>query len=469
VAESQAWSDANGQHVQTGLQFGRTHENMCVRVRSKPRFASLAAIGICLSTGVLSAPVAADDLWRALTEGEADLYLRYRYENVEDDALPPVKDAHANTLRTALGYRTGLFYGFAGYLQFEDVRALGNDLYNDGGTNGVLDRAVVVDPEGTEVNQAYVGFTGLPATELRVGRQDITHRPDPLHRYLGNILWRQNWQSFDAIRLTSAAIPATSIDYAYIYNVNRIFGEDNPLPDRSDYRMDSHALKLNYTGLTWLQLEAFSYLLDFDSVTSEFLSTATYGGRAQGIVPIGGAGLGALYAAEFAQQKDYGENPEDIDLNYYLGELGITKAFEGAAVSALTAKVNYELLEGDGVSAFQTPLGTNHAFQGWADRFLLTPPDGIEDFYGTLAASAFGANLMLVYHELSADSGGYDYGSEWDAIVSRTFWERYTFGLKYAAYDADQNAENLARNGADSAGKQAFDLNKAWAWIEIKF
>jgi hypothetical protein len=31
--------------------------------------------------------------------------------------------------------------------------------------------------------------------------------------------------------------------------------------------------------------------------------------------------------------------------------------------------------------AFQAPLGTKHAFQGWADEFLNTPTDGIEDAY----------------------------------------------------------------------------------------
>jgi hypothetical protein len=432
--------------------------------------ARLALVGLIASISLNAiAPARADDLWQALSEGKVDLYLRYRFEHVEDDQVPTVDDANANTLRTALGYRTGVFYGFGGYVQFEDVRAIGNELYNDGGTNGIIDRAIVVDPQGTEVNQAYLGFTGLPDTELRAGRQEIAHRPDPLHRYLGNILWRQNWQSFDAFRAVSEPLPALSIDYAYLWNVNRIFGEDNPLPDRSDFPMDSHAIKLNYDGLEWIALESFVYLLDFDNVDSEFLSTATYGGRAQGGPALGSSGTNLLYTAEFASQTDYGENPNGIDVNYYLGELGIGRTFDSSAIPSLEVKLSYEVLEGDGVSAFQTPLGTNHAFQGWADRFLLTPSDGIEDIYGTLSAGAFGAKLMLIYHDLSASNEDYEYGTEWDAVLSKTFAEHYTIGLKYAAYDADQNALNLARNGANSAGKQAFDLHKAWAWIDMKF
>ena len=69
----------------------------------------------------------------------------------------------------------------------------------------------------------------------------------------------------------------------------------------------------------------------------------------------------------------------------------------------------------------------------------------------------------------SADNDGYDYGTEWDAQLSKTFWEHYTLGLIYATYNANANALNLTRNGAASMGKQAFDLDKAWVWIEMKF
>ncbi|MGI8738217.1 MAG: hypothetical protein ACR2KU_00775 [Gammaproteobacteria bacterium] len=111
-----------------------------------PRPQDRVILSICLTAVAAPAPAVADDLWGALSGGKVDFYLRYRFEHVEDDQLPAVRDANANTLRTALGYTTGLFYGFAGRLQFEDVRAIGNDLYNDGGTNGIMDRATVVDP-----------------------------------------------------------------------------------------------------------------------------------------------------------------------------------------------------------------------------------------------------------------------------------------------------------------------------------
>lgn len=431
-------------------------------------------------TAMRGAP--ADDLWRALTGGKPDLYLRYRFENVDDGQRPRVEDAYANTLRSALGYSTGLYHGFGLYGQLEDVRALGDQDFNDGGRNGVASRAVVVDPQGTEIQQANVRYRGLPKTQVTLGRQEIEHRAAPLHRYVGNILWRQNWQSFDALRMSNDSIPALHVDYAYVWNVNRIFGDDNPLPDRADFDLDGHLIDLTWRGIPYSTLEPYAYLLDFGDnrlAGTRALSTATYGARLQGAYDLVASASKLLYTVEFAHQQDYGsDNPVDISVNYILAELGITRAFTYPWLESVTLKASYEVLGGDGAvsvgkgkigRAFQTPLGTNHAFQGWADRFLTTPADGVVDIYGTLAVKAAGATFALIYHDFDADEGGYDYGSEWDAQLTRPFFEHYTLGIKLARYEASGNARNLARNGASSAGKQAYDLTKLWLWAEMKF
>lgn len=424
----------------------------------------------------------ADDLWRALTGGKPDLFVRYRFENVDDGQRPVLEDAYANTLRSALGYSTGLYHGFGLYGQLEDVRTLGDEDFNDGGGNHHASRAVVVDPQGTEVQQANIRYRGLPKTQVWLGRQEIEHRQAPLHRYVGNVLWRQNWQSFDALRVVNDSVPALHVDYAYVWNVNRIFGEDNKLADRADYSLDGHLIDLTWRGLPYLTVEPYAYLLDFGDnrlAGTRALSTATYGGRLSGAYDVVSYAAKVLYTGEFAHQQDYGsDNPLDISVNYYLGELGVSKLFSHPWVESVTLKFSYEVLEGDGAvavgkarigRAFQTPLGTNHAFQGWADRFLTTPADGVVDMYGTLAVKIAGANLALIYHDFDADRGGYNYGSEWDVQLTRPFFEHYTLGVKYARYEAAGNATNLARNGATSAGKQAYDLTKLWLWAEMKF
>ena len=410
-------------------------------------------------------PARADsELGQAIVGGKADVFVRYRFEYVSD-AVPQLKNAYASTLRTALGYRSGSYHNLSFYLQLEDVRVLGNELFNDGGANGVMDRAVVVDPQGTEINQATLHFGGAPKTLLTVGRQEITHREPPFNRFLGNVAFRQNWQTYDAVRAVNLAVPHTLIDYAYIWNVNRIFGEDNTLPDAADFHMRSHALSLLYSGFASAKVEPYAYLLDFKDTPSKRFSTATYGLRVDGdaaILPK----TKLLYAAEFAQQTDYADNPNDIDVNYLHAELGTSYAV-GAALEAVSLKLSYELLAGDGgAQAFQTPLGTNHAFQGFADRFLVTPGDGIRDYYLTLGAKFFGAQLLAVYHHFTSDKDRYDYGREWNYVLEKSVLKNLLAGMQYADYRADRNVLNVSRN---TASGQAFDLAKFWVYLQYRY
>ena len=88
------------------------------------------------------------------------------------------------------------------------------------------------------------------------------------------------------------------------------------------------------------------------------------------------------------------------------------------------------------IQAFQTPLATLHAFQGWADKFLTTPSGGIEDLYFSIATKIRGANISLIYHRFNPEAGGPKYGSEWDLMIKKPFANRYTLVFKYADYDA---------------------------------
>lgn len=466
----------------------------------RSRCVRLAGIAVTMPM-LLPVPVmAGDSLLDAVTKGKVDFLARMRYEHVDDDGLAaaglPLEDANAVTLRTAVGYNTGLFHGVGAYLQFEDVRSLLGD-YNDGsltiarnGRGSDARFATVVDPSGTEVQQANLRYEGLPYTIFRVGRQEIEHRQAPLHRYIGNILWRQNWQSFDAVRLTTSFVPDVDtgdrrlkLDYAYVWDVNRIFGEDSPFPDRSDYPMSSHFFKANWDGFSLLKLEGYVYLLDFDhaaSATIGGLANASFGlsTNTLGIRGEGAKGLGrrwkVLYTGEFAHQMDAYDTTQDIDVNYYLAEGGLSYQFGKKWLDTLTAKVSYEVLEGDGVTggvrrSFQTPLGTNHAFQGWADKFLTTPGDGIEDLFFTLRGGVYGTNVMLMYHDYTSDNLDYDYGSEWNVVAEKPLNKNWMVGAKYAAYDADDNATNLARNTTNGGVGQAFDRDIVWVYAQFKW
>ena len=50
------------------------------------------------------------------------------------------------------------------------------------------------------------------------------------------------------------------------------------------------------------------------------------------------------------------------------------------SVSQTAAAAGYDEFASDrSRSAFRTPLATPHKFQGWTDKFLGTPPAGVED------------------------------------------------------------------------------------------
>lgn len=413
----------------------------------------------------------APGLIRALTGGDFHALFNYRYEYVEDPAAR--HDARASTLRSVLGYDTGRYYGFKAGLELEDVRVIGNDLYNDGGSNGRGSYAVVVDPEGTEINQAWIGFGKLAnvpvlkETEVKAGRQAIAYRDAPWHRFIGPVVWRQNWQTFDGYTLSNNSLADTRVNLAYIYNINRIYGEDNPAPGLHDKKLDGYLFNVRYAGFSPGALEAYAYLLDFRDTNTPaaafFQSTRTYGVRFNGKHKLGER-LTLLYAAEAAFQSDYAGNPNAIGSHYYQLELGATWNLH-RLVDTLTLKASYELLSGDGgADRFTTPLATLHAYQGWADKFLNTPGDGIEDIYATLALKALGAGFTAVYHDLGSDNGGYGYGSELDLLLSRPFGKHVTAGLKYADYNADGNDRNVARNPG-----QRTDITKFWAFLTLKF
>lgn len=370
------------------------------------------------------------------------IHLNYRFEHVDQAGFS--RHANASTLRTALGYKTGALYDFSASIEFENVSYLGVESFNNT-LNGKTNRPVVADPDSTEVNHAFLSYAGLPDTVIDVGRQPIILDN---HRFVGTVPWRQNHQSFDAVTINNRSLPDTTIFYSYVDNVNRIFSNDSPVGDLNG---NTHLINASYDGWEYGKLIGYGYLLDFDAAFAQGLSSKTFGARFTGSTPfIDNATL--LYTAEYARQSDYGDNPTSYDADYYMLEGGI--GYKG-----LTTKLGYEVLGSDngGTVAFQTPLATLHKFNGWADQFLTTPAAGLEDIYAHVSYKVSGVNeilddtqLTVVYHDFSADIGGADYGSEWNASIGRHFMEHYSLLLKFADYEAD-----------------GFATDKQVAWLEL--
>ena len=397
---------------------------------------------------------AEDAFMDALTSGKVDFSFRVRYEHVDDKSkAAALQEADATTARTTLGYTTGDFYKVFGYLQFENVTDITDgDQYNDG-TNGLTTKPVIADPSGTEVNQAFVGIKLLDKNVIKVGRQIITPRGAPFHRFLGTVLWRQNWQTQDAVTVTNTYFKDTEILAGYIWNNNTIFGTDRD--------MEAPIFNIKYNGFKYARLEGYYYDLDFTNTADLANASTTLGGRVYGAYPFQD-NLSLIYAGEYATQSDTGSNPNNYDADYYLAEGGLKMKMD-SFVTSVMGKVSYEVLESDKGTAgtvFRTPLATGHAFQGWADNFLTTPAAGIEDTYLTLVATGqYDTKLIVSYHMLQAETGSFDYGDEIDVWLTKKFVKKYEVGLKYAGYDASSDAGNT----------KATDLSKFWAYFSFTY
>ncbi len=383
----------------------------------------LAIALLCLSTPL----VAAEDLSNLLTEGKAIVDARYRYEHVDQGNA--LKHANAQTLRTRVGFQSGKWYGLSALIEADNVSRLGDAAYNSTRNGQSGDYAVVADPDGSEINQALLRYDHALGSAV-VGRQRINLDNQ---RFVGGVAWRQNEQTYDGVLGQLKPLDGLTLSYAYIDNINSIFGPgDNRFDNASNpanIEGHSHLLNAQYLAMPELTVTAYQYRLGLDNLLAGNQSSQTSGLRLNGAI------AGVSYALEYAQQQDYADNPLDLDSDYYLAELGYT--FKGVAL-----KAGYEVLGGDagpGNRAFQTPLATKHAFQGWADTFLLTPADGVEDAYVGAVISLLGGNLQAWYHDFRAERGSSQYGEEIDLAYAHAIpgVKGLTGLVKYASYDAD--------------------------------
>ncbi len=378
-----------------------------------------------LVTQTAMAASALEELRRGTAEGEVKLNLRYRLEQVDQNGIDD--EATASTLRGRVTFTSAEMGSWQYGVEADYVALIGPEDYNST-ENGRTTYPVVADPEGFDLNQAYIKYSGDGFTTT-AGRQRILIGDQ---RFVGGVGWRQNEQTFDALRAEIKASEAIKIDYSYVWNVNRIFGpNDGAQP--SDWRSNSHFLTASLEAAEKQTFEAFTYLLDFDNDNGVPNSTATYGLSYRG--EFGPAKLNATYAT----QSDYADSPLDYDADFLAA---------GAAIKAgpVTLNAGYELLgSDDGNAAFRTPLATLHKFQGWADKFLVTPADGIEDIYFGLAGSLGPVKVAATYHDLSADEGSTDYGDEINLVANYSPAKGVNLQLKYADYSADEFATDTSK------------------------
>ena len=359
--------------------------------------------------------------------GQIKVNLRYRIEHVEQDGL---KSTTGDPIRLRLGYLTPKFKGFQGFAEFEGNTPLFADDYNDS-TNNKTEYAVIADPSKGELNQGWLSFETIPDTFFKGGRQRILLDNQ---RFVGNVGWRQMEQTFDAVNLLNTSFKGLSANATYIWNVRSITSQD--------VNMQSPLINLKYDFQDIGSLTGYGYWLDYDDPDNSgpfeyAFSTQTFGLRFDGSTTLAD-NLKLLYTAEYANQSDYQDNPKDYTADYYHLIGGLMAPNTDSLVTNISGKVAYEVLGSDNDVSFKTPLGTNHGFNGWADLFLTSPPEGLRDLYGVLSSTVAGIKVDLIYHDFQADDGGADYGSEFDAMLTKKIGSHYTLQAAYANYNADE-------------------------------
>ena len=347
--------------------------------------------------------------------------IRARYEFGDAAGLDA---SHAFTLRERLGLKTTAWNGFSAFIEGEFSQAAIDDYH--GGALGAtpFDPAniAIFDPETHELNQLYLQYAGYESV-AKIGRQRLIYDNAA---FIGNVGWRQNEQTFDALSFNNKSIQDLTLNLAYIDQVNRIFGSnaDNQTANRQDISSEIYLLNTSYTGLKGLTLGGYAYLMSFDGPAVEGWDNQTYG------ITVKTDLLGLFLYGEIAYQTDAGPT-NDTEAFY--------AHFSAAKVlGAHTFTAGVEFLD----AGFQTPLATVHALNGFADAFIgqriTGTHGGLTNPYLSHSLPIFwGLKWTTTLHAFGDNSLSTDRGWEIDSVLVKKFNDQFAAISKLAHFESE--------------------------------
>lgn len=399
-------------------------------------------VGIVLLLVATSVRVqAGDSLMDALRNGTPTFQIHFSYEYSDLDNTADLDPAEGLIIRTRLGYRTADFKGMSAYLQFHNVSFLMDDFSWPGGGNNSC--YGIADPDGTRVHQAFVDFSLGEHAILRTGRQEI-NLDDA--RFIGDLDFRQNGQSFDAVKFTFTGIRNNEFSISYVTRVNTIL-LTHVQPDQLFLVHDT------YKPNAKLSITAFAYLLDTKSEAVDSRDSATYGTRI--VTDRGRFHLDFTYAL----QSDFADSEQhdgDMIMATSTWKIGNWKIGGGANI--------FSGQDGDTLP-FDTLCSSAHAFNGWADQFAGsnggTVINGLQDVFVQAATTFQGIEFLTVFHWFdTTDENTYDgsYGTELDILFHKQFTKELSAQVKLAFYDAEDQENN-----------PTVDENVLWVRLNYRF
>jgi len=361
---------------------------------------------------------------------------RLRYEHAEQVGLPADADALTARVRAGVQLSDGAWSALA---EAQGNLAIVGDYYD--GLHGVQTRPLVADPQNVALYRAQLRYAAN-GQAVTIGRQRIALDDE---RFVGNIPFRQNAQTFDAVRGEFQPVGGVKADVSYVRAVHTIWGMDGTGARQGVIGGDTILANLAWTSPVGT-LTGFGYWIDQDlaAVQGYRLSSRTFGVRLAGVRPLAGAKL--AYAASLARQDDYHRNPNRYTARYW--SVDATLDLNGPKLGG-----GYEVFgadDGRALTSFQTPLAANFKFNGWAEKFTTKPADGLRDLYanagwgwkqvGALKAVA----LSAAWHRFDSDRLARRYGNEIDLLAQARIGVT-TAALRYADFHADRFATDTRK------------------------
>ena len=356
-----------------------------------------------------------------------DIRARYEYADVDG------KDqSNAFTFRERIGFKTMAWNGFSGLVEGEFTEVAGSDYNANAGPDAYPynpSNSVIADPGNAELNQAILQYEGFD-TIAKVGRQRIIYDNAA---FIGNVGWRQNEQTFDAISISNKSIAGLTLNYAYLNQINRIYGNEadsqlttKPLFDNvQDIAASVNLFNVSYAGIKGVTLGGYAYIMNFHDKAN--WDNNTFGLSAKGDL------LGVTLYGELAWQDKAGFN---ADNEAFYGHFMATKTF-GSQTLVLSIE---QLNEG-----FKTPLATAHAFNGFSDVFvngrLEGNHNGLTDVYVSHTIPLFyGIKWTNVLHAMGENEISTGYGWEYDSVLIKKFDDHFTALAKLAHFESEGDA-----------------------------
>ena len=371
------------------------------------------SLACAMLTGVGSVTASAADGVNILDDVKFNAQIRPRIQMTDKDTA--TTDAgYTFTNRTNLSINAGVL-GVSGLRTTLELNSV-----NDFDSLDQKEVDLAGEANVAKMSQANLTY-GVGTTTLIGGRTTVNLDNQ---RFIGSVGWKQNFQTLDIFGALSRG-QALEYTAVYVTGISGIWsGTETNWDDTA-----SVALNASYKVSDALKVTGYGYMLE--DIHN------TYG------VALSGKAAGAKFRLEYATQTDASFNTGDTveaDASYMNVCLGYK--MDGILLGA-----NYEVLSGAdaataGTTAFSTPLGTNHKFNGWADKFLGTPTAGLVDTNIMVGYKADGFGVVkAIYHTFSADVGSDKYGSEIDLLYKTkiTSFKNVTGMVKAAMFTEDDS------------------------------